>query len=159
MMVIIIIIPTHFIYVPSLNLHNSRKLCSLEINTRWNILMSLWNTGCCKSCIYKYQDSSPHFHPRKISCPSDILMLLMLIWFSHLPMNTRHWDFLQFASQPQYPANPCLHCIHPSHLFTPTPALFIQVLIVSKLDGCTWIILMFSFNNINFVKIELYLQV
>lgn len=62
MMIFIIIVHKHFIYVASFNLHNSRKELSspLQINTSKSIVMSLWNTGCYKSCICKHQDSTTY---------------------------------------------------------------------------------------------------
>lgn len=87
MMIIIIIIPNHFIYVvASFNLHNSRKALSpLRINTRWNTITSFWKMGCYKSCIYKCQDSSPHFHTLKTTCPSDvpINVICMILSVTH----------------------------------------------------------------------------
>lgn len=75
MKIITIIIPKNFIYVVSFNLHNSlRELSSsLQINTSRNFVISLWNTGCCKSWIYKCHDSTIHPFPTSSSPSKDKL--------------------------------------------------------------------------------------
>lgn len=143
MVIIITIISQRFIYVTSFNLHNSRKALSspLQINMSWNIVVSLWNIGCCQCCIYKCNDST--IYPFLTSPPPSENKLPLKHLYSInvnmiLSVNPKHkaLEFFSLCLSAEYTASPLLqYLLHSSHLFIPTPALSIQVLIIWKLDA------------------------